>query len=250
MARAGGAQQTPRILGHHGRVSLSERAPRVLVVDDEENIRYLLTSALGHSGFEVAQANTGREALDGVKSFRPDAVLLDVMLPDLDGFEVCRRMRNDGEKVPVIFLTAHDATEDKVRGLTLGGDDYVTKPFSLEEVVARVRVILRRAGNDPAANSRLEFADLELDEDAYRVWRAGVTVELSPTEFKLLRFFLLNPDRVLSRAQILDHVWEYDFGGGANVVETYVSYLRKKLDRLGPPLIHTVRGVGYALRKP
>jgi two-component system, OmpR family, response regulator len=231
-------------------VSLSERAPRVLVVDDEENIRYLLTSALIHSGFEVAEASTGREALDGVKAFRPDAVLLDVMLPDLDGFEVCRRMRTDGERVAVIFLTAHDATEDKVRGLTLGGDDYVTKPFSLEEVVARVRVILRRAGNDPAANSRLEFADLEMDEDAYRVWRGGVAVELSPTEFKLLRFFLLNPDRVLSRAQILDHVWEYDFGGGANVVETYVSYLRKKLDRLGPPLIHTVRGVGYALRKP
>ncbi len=233
-----------------GSVSLSERAPRVLVVDDEENIRYLLTSALIHSGFDVAEASTGREALDGVKAFRPDAVLLDVMLPDLDGFEVCRRMRTDGDRVAVIFLTAHDATEDKVRGLTLGGDDYVTKPFSLEEVVARVRVILRRAGNDPAANSRLEFADLEMDEDAYRVWRAGEPVELSPTEFKLLRFFLLNPDRVLSRAQILDHVWEYDFGGGANVVETYVSYLRKKLDGLGPPLIHTVRGVGYALRKP
>ena len=231
-------------------MSLAERAPRVLVVDDEENIRYLLTSALTHSGFEVTTAGTGREALDAVKVFRPDAVLLDVMLPDLDGFEVCRRMRNDGDRVAVIFLTAHDATEDKVRGLTLGGDDYVTKPFSLEEVVARVRVILRRAGNDPGANSRLEFADLEMDEDAYRVWRAGEPVELSPTEFKLLRFFLLNPDRVLSRAQILDHVWEYDFGGGANVVETYVSYLRKKLDRLGPPLIHTVRGVGYALRKP
>jgi len=229
---------------------VTERAPRVLVVDDEENIRYLLASAMHHAGFEVAEAQTGRAALEGVRQFRPDAVLLDVMLPDLDGFEVCRRLRSDGDRTAVIFLTAHDATEDKVRGLTLGGDDYVTKPFSLEEVVARVRVVLRRAGIDPAANSRLEFADLEMDEDAYRVWRAGELVELSPTEFKLLRFFLLNPDRVLSRSQILDHVWEYDFGGGANVVETYVSYLRKKLDRHGPSLIQTVRGVGYALRKP
>jgi len=231
-------------------VTLTDRAPRVLVVDDEENIRYLLVSALNHAGFEVAEAQTGRAALDSVRLFRPDAVLLDVMLPDLDGFEVCRRLRSEGDRTAVIFLTAHDATEDKVRGLTLGGDDYVTKPFSLEEVVARVRVILRRAGVDPAANARLEFADLEMDEDAYRVWRAGQLIELSPTEFKLLRFFLRNPDRVLSRAQILDHVWEYDFGGGANVVETYVSYLRKKLDPLGPPLIQTVRGVGYVLRKP
>jgi two-component system, OmpR family, response regulator len=231
-------------------VTVSERVPRVLVVDDEENIRYLLTSALNHAGFEVGTAQSGREALDGVKVFRPDVVLLDVMLPDVDGFEVCRRMRTDGDRAAVIFLTAHDATEDKVRGLTLGGDDYVTKPFSLEEIVARVRVILRRAGVDPMANSRLAFADLEMDEDAYRVWRGGELVELSPTEFKLLRFFLLNPDRVLSRSQILDHVWEYDFGGGANVVETYVSYLRKKLDRDGPPLIQTVRGIGYALRKP
>jgi len=231
-------------------VTVTDRVPRVLVVDDEENIRYLLVSALKHAGFEVAEAHTGRAALEGVRLFRPDAVLLDVMLPDLDGFEVCRRLRAEGDRSAVIFLTAHDATEEKVRGLTLGGDDYVTKPFSLEEVVARVRVILRRAGVDPAANSRLEYADLEMDEDAYRVWRAGQLVELSPTEFKLLRFFLRNPDRVLSRSQILDHVWEYDFGGGANVVETYVSYLRKKLDPLGPPLIQTVRGVGYVLRKP
>ena len=228
----------------------SERAPRVLVVDDEENIRYLLVAALSHGGFEVAEAPAGRAALAAVKRFRPDVVLLDVMLPDLDGFEVCRRMRSDGDRTAVIFLTAHDATEDKVRGLTLGGDDYVTKPFSLEEVVARVCVILRRAGVDPLANSRLEFDDIEMDEDAYRVWRAGTLVALSPTEFKLLRYFLLNPDRVLTRAQILDHVWEYDFGGGANVVETYVSYLRKKLDPLGPSVIQTVRGVGYALRKP
>jgi len=233
-----------------GVIAPAPRTPKVLVVDDEENIRFLLSSALHHSGFEVTTAENGREALTEVKSFRPDAVLLDVMMPDIDGFEVCRRMRADGDRTAVIFLTAHDATEDKVRGLTLGGDDYVTKPFSLEEVIARVRVVVRRIGIDPGANSRLAFSDLEMDEDAYRVWRAGELIELSPTEFKLLRFFLLNPDRVLSRAQILDHVWEYDFGGGANVVETYVSYLRKKIDVLGPPLIQTVRGVGYALRNP
>jgi two-component system OmpR family response regulator len=224
------------------------RTPRVLVVDDEENIRYLLVTALRHAELEVAEAATGREALESAKDFRPDVLLLDVMLPDVDGFEVCRRLRSDGSAAPVIFLTARDATEDKVRGLSLGGDDYVTKPFSLEELVARVRVALRRSGADPTVPSRLEFADLEMDEDAHRVWRDGTAVEFSPTEFKLLRFFLLNPGRVLSRAQILDHVWEYDFGGVANVVETYVSYLRKKLDPLGEPLLHTVRGVGYVLR--
>ena len=233
-----------------GPVTATSRDPRVLVVDDEENIRFLLTSALHHAGFESAVAENGRQALAELKAFRPDAVLLDVMLPDLDGFEVCRRMRADGDRTAVIFLTAHDATEDKVRGLTLGGDDYVTKPFSLEEVVARVRVVLRRMGLDPSANARLSYLDLEMDQDAYRVWRGGDLVELSPTEFKLLRYFLLNPDRVLSRAQILDHVWDYDFGGGANVVETYVSYLRRKLDGSGPQLIQTVRGVGYALRSP
>jgi two-component system OmpR family response regulator len=224
------------------------RPPRLLVVDDEENIRYLLVTALRHAELEVAEAATGGEAIDTAREFRPDVLLLDVMLPDVDGFEVCRRMRSDGLRAPVIFLTARDATEDKVRGLSLGGDDYVTKPFSLEELLARVRVALRRSGAAPDARSRLEFADLEMDEDAHRVWRAGTPVELSPTEFKLLRFLLLNPGRVLSRAQILDHVWEYDFGGVANVVETYISYLRKKLDPLGDALIHTVRGVGYVLR--
>jgi two-component system OmpR family response regulator len=224
------------------------RPPRLLVVDDEENIRYLLVTALRHAELEVAEAATGRQAIDTAREFRPDVLLLDVMLPDVDGFEVCRRMRSDGLRAPVIFLTARDATEDKVRGLSLGGDDYVTKPFSLEELLARVRVALRRSGAAPDARSRLEFADLEMDEDAHRVWRAGTPVELSPTEFKLLRFLLLNPGRVLSRAQILDHVWEYDFGGVANVVETYISYLRKKLDPLGDALIHTVRGVGYVLR--
>jgi two-component system OmpR family response regulator len=170
------------------------------------------------------------------------------MLPDLDGFEVCRRLRTDGSGAPVIFLTARDATEDKVRGLSLGGDDYVTKPFSLEELLARVRVALRRSGFDDPAAGRLEFADLEMDEDAHRVRRGGTPVELSPTEFKLLRFFLLNPDRVLSRAQILDHVWEYDFGGESAVVDTYISYLRRKVDIADPKLIHTIRGVGFCLR--
>ncbi|MEI7592385.1 MAG: response regulator transcription factor [Actinomycetes bacterium] len=224
------------------------RAARVLVVDDEENIRFLLSSALSHAGFDVLTAGTGRQGLDELKAFQPDVALLDVMLPDIDGFEMCRRMRAESDRTAVIFLTARDATEDKVRGLTLGGDDYVTKPFSLEEVVARVRVVVRRMGLDQSATARITFGDIELDEDAYRVWRASEVIELSPTEFKLLRFFMLNPDRVLSRAQILDHVWQYDFGGGGNVVETYVSYLRKKLDRLGPSVIQTVRGVGYVMR--
>jgi len=220
----------------------------VLVVDDEENIRFLLGSALRHAGFEAEVAESGRQALEAVRLHRPDVILLDVMLPDLDGFEVCRRLRAESNRTPIVFLTAQGATEQKVRGLTLGGDDYVTKPFSLEVVIARVRVILRRAGLDPEAGSVLAYADLELDEEAYRVRRAGQLVELSPTEFKLLRYLLLNPGRVLSRSQILDHVWEYDFGGGGNVVETYISYLRKKLDPLGPSLIWTVRGVGYVLR--
>ncbi len=193
-------------------------------------------------------AASGREALGAVAETKPDLIVLDVMLPDLDGFEVCRRLRSDGVRVPVLFLTARDGMEDKVRGLTLGGDDYVTKPFSLEEVVARVRAILRRASGE-MPTSVLRFADLEMDEDAHIVRRAGTSVDLSPTEYKLLRYMLVNSGRVVTRAQILDHVWEYDFGGEATVVETYVSYLRKKLDPLGEPLIKTVRGVGYALRQ-
>lgn len=224
-----------------------ERPARVLVVDDEDNITFLLEAALRHFGFEVAVARTGREALAEIERFAPDVVLLDVMLPDLDGFEVLRRMRMDGVKAPVLFLTARDAVEDKVRGLTLGGDDYVTKPFSLEEVIARIQAMLRRQGM-AATSSKLAFADLEMDDDAHVVRRAGRVIDLSPTEYKLLRFLLLNAGRVLTRNQILDHVWEYDFGGQATVVETYISYLRKKIDRLGPPLIHTVRGVGYVLR--
>ena len=225
----------------------ADRKSRVLVVDDEENIAFLLDSALRHFGFEVRVAANGRDALREVGCFDPDVVLLDVMLPDLDGFEIVRRLRTDGRKVPVLFLTARDTVDDKVRGLTLGGDDYVTKPFSLEEVVARLQVILRRQGVG-SSSSRLVLADLEMDDDAHVVRRSGRAIDLSPTEYNLLRFLLLNAGRVLSRNQILDHVWQYDFGGHATVVETYVSYLRKKIDTLGPPLIHTVRGVGYTAR--
>jgi len=236
------------LAGHHGGVVELTPEGRVLVVDDEENIRFLLGSALRHAGFEADSAATGREALEAVRRHRPDVILLDVMLPDLDGFEVCRRLRAENDHTPIVFLTAQDATDQKVRGLTLGGDDYVTKPFSLEEVIARVRVSLRRVGLGRASSSVLTYADIEIDETAYRVRRGGQLVELSPTEFKLLRYLLVNAERVLSRAQILDHVWEYDFGGGGTVVETYISYLRKKLHPLGPPLIRTVRGVGYVLR--
>jgi two-component system OmpR family response regulator len=223
---------------------------RVLVVDDEENITDLVSTALRYEGFDVDVRANGRTALDAVAAFRPQLIILDVMLPDLDGFEMARRLQAEGRRVPILFLTARDATEDKVRGLTLGGDDYVTKPFSLEELVARVRAVLRRAEGDGAASAVLNFADLEMDDDTHEVFRDGSPVDLTATEYKLLRFLLSNPRRVLSKAQILDHVWEYDFGGDGNVVETYISYLRKKLDGLGPPLIHTVRGVGYSLRLP
>jgi len=220
---------------------------RVLVVDDEENITFLLSSALRHFGFAVDVAGDGRTALQAARAGGHDLILLDVMLPDLDGFEVCRRLRADGSRTPVLFLTAKDGTEDTVRGLTLGGDDYVTKPFSLEEVVARIQALLRRAGHDSGA-SILALADLEMDDDAHQVRRAGQRVELSLTEYKLLRYLLANAGRVVSKSQILDHVWEYDFGGNATVVETYVSYLRKKIDTVDPPLLQTVRGVGYTLR--
>jgi len=217
-------------------------------VDDEENITYLLGTALRHFGFIIETAASGRQALALGADFKPDLILLDVMLPDLDGFEVCRRLRDSGLRMPVLFLTARDATEDKVRGLTLGGDDYVTKPFSLEEVVARGRAILRRAGRVDADEPALRYLDLAMDDDAHQVRRCDELIDLSPTEYKLLRYLLANAGRVLSKAQILDHVWEYDFGGEATVVETYISYLRKKVDRFDPPLIQTVRGIGYALR--
>jgi len=221
---------------------------RVLVVDDEVNITELVAMALRYEQFTVETAHSGRDGLAAVASFRPDLVILDIMLPDIDGFEVARRMAADRLRVPIIFLSARDAAEDKVRGLTIGGDDYVTKPFSLEELVARVRAILRRAGQGAVATGRLVFADLEMDEDSHQVWRGGVELDLTPTEYNLLRYLLMNPRRVLSKAQIMDHVWDYDFGGEANVVETYISYLRKKIDTTGTPLIQTVRGVGYCLR--
>jgi two-component system OmpR family response regulator len=233
------------------RVERSEMAGagRILVVDDEPYITDLVSAALRYEGFDVDVASTGRQALSTAASSRHDLVVLDIMLPDMEGIEVCRRLRVDGAKVPVLFLTARDATEDKVAGLTVGGDDYVTKPFSLEELVARIRAILRRTrGSD--SSPRLEFADLVMDEDTHEVWRAGQLIELTATEFNLLRFLLANARRVLSKSQILDHVWQYDFGGDPNVVETYISYLRKKVDRFEPPLIHTIRGVGYSLRLP
>ena len=223
-------------------------SPRILVVDDEPSITDLVATVLRYEGFQVQTAATGRKALAAVTSFRPHLVVLDVMLPDLDGFEVQRRLAADGTRVPILFLTARDSTEDTVRGLTTGADDYVTKPFSLEELVARVRAILRRAGDDVAATGHLMFADLEMDEDTHEVWRGDRAIELSPTEFNLLRYLLLNAKKVVSKAQILDHVWRYDFGGDAGVVETYVSYLRRKVDVEKPNLIHTVRGVGYSLR--
>jgi len=225
---------------------------RLLVVDDEPNIVELLSVSLRYAGFEVDVARSGPEAVRVARVVNPDLLVLDVMMPGMDGFDVVRRLRADGVRVPVLFLTARDSTEDKISGLTLGGDDYVTKPFSLEEVIARIRAILRRfeveRANTPSA--RLAFADIELDEETHEVWKAGEIVSLSPTEFKLLRYFMQNNGRVLSKAQILDHVWNYDFGGDANVVESYVSYLRRKIDTTEPKLLHTLRGVGYTLRLP
>ena len=223
---------------------------RILVVDDEPNIVDVISMALRFEGFEVASAANGADAIAAVAAERPQLLVLDVMLPDIDGFEVARRLASARAEVPIIFLTARDSTEDGVHGLTVGGDDYVTKPFSLEELVARIRTILRRAGLRDQDSSTLAFADLELDEDTHEVARGGRPIELTATEFRLLRYLLLNPRRVLTRAQLLDHVWNYDFGGDARVLETYISYLRKKIDVDDPPLIHTVRGVGYSLRLP
>jgi two-component system OmpR family response regulator len=221
---------------------------RVLVVDDEQSITDAVATALRYEGFETREATTGRIAEKAIDEFRPDLVVLDVMLPDLDGFAIARRLRDGRQRTPVIFLTAKDATEDKLEGLAVG-DDYVTKPFSLAEMVARVRAVLRRTRAEDDEEV-LRFADLTLNEETREVWRGNEAVELTRTEFDLLRFFMLNPRRVLTKRQILDNVWHYDFGGDPNVVETYVSYLRKKLDRLGPPLIRTIRLVGYALREP
>lgn len=222
---------------------------RLLLVDDEDNLRSMLEAALLHSGFEVHPVASGRAALAAVPEVQPDLIVLDVMLPDLDGFDVCKRLRTSGVRTPVLFLTARDATEDKVRGLTLGGDDYLVKPFSLEELVARITAVLRRAGVDPTAPD-LRCGDLVMDDEAHLVTKAGQEVALSPTEHNLLRYLLLNRGRVVSKAQILDHVWDYDFGGDGGVVETYIGYLRRKLDTGDPKLIHTIRGVGYTLRAP
>jgi two-component system OmpR family response regulator len=227
----------------------AQAGARILVVDDEDSITQLLCTALRYEGFETASAASGREALTAAASFHPDLVLLDVMLPDLDGFEVHRRLTGgSAERMPVVFLTARRDTDDRIRGLTIGADDYVVKPFSLEELIARVRAVLRRTRASSEERRRLVFEDLELDEDTREVRRGGRLIELTPTEFSLLRYLLANSGRVLSKAQILDHVWNYDFGGDSNVVETYISYLRKKIDRSGEPLIHTMRGFGYSLR--
>jgi two-component system, OmpR family, response regulator len=226
---------------------------RILVVDDHPNIVDMLVTVLKFHGYTMSTAGTVAEALAVADRDQPDLVILDVMLPDGDGFELCRRLRADGHPVGIVFLTARDTRHDTVAGLTYGGDDYVTKPFAVDELVARVRAVLRRtvvsARTDPP-DSMLRYADLELDENAMLVRRAGRPIELSPTEFKLLRYLLLNPGRVLSRAQILDAVWSYDFGGGSKVVDTYIGYLRRKLEALGGPLITTHRGFGYALRVP
>ena len=224
---------------------------RVLVVDDEVNIAELISMALRYEGWAITTAHTGMKAVREAKDERPDAIVLDVMLPDIDGFEVLRRIRANQPEVPVLFLTARDAVEDRVAGLTAGGDDYVTKPFSIEELVARLRGLMRRAGARRVEDSNvLTVGDLELDEDSHEVWRDGDEIFLTATEFELLRFLMRNPRRVMSKAQILDRVWNYDFGGQANVVELYISYLRKKIDAGRAPMIHTMRGAGYVLKPP
>ncbi|MDN5704450.1 MAG: response regulator transcription factor [Yaniella sp.] len=222
---------------------------KLLVVDDEPNIRELLSTSLRFAGFDVIAASNGREALEAAEAHNPDLAVLDVMLPDMDGFSVTRKLRATGRHFPVVFLTARDETEDKVTGLTVGGDDYVTKPFSLDEVVARIRAVLRRTAPAEDDEAIMVVDDLELDDDAHEVRRGGDIIDLSPTEFKLLRYLMMNPNRVLSKAQILDHVWEYDFNGDASIVESYISYLRRKIDAGDrPKMIHTKRGVGYLLR--
>ena len=229
-----------------------DRAAKVLVVDDEENIRELLSVSLKFQGYQVQTAIDGPNALDISRTFRPDALILDVMMPGMDGFGLLKRLRADGIEAPALFLSARDSVADKVNGLTIGGDDYVTKPFSLEELVARLEVLLRRSGfgDQPAEPSRIRFADIELDDESHEVFKDGVPVALSPTEFTLLRYFMVNAGTVLSKPRILDHVWSYDFGGDVNVVESYVSYLRRKVDTGPKQLIHTLRGVGYVMREP
>ena len=223
---------------------------RVLVVDDEPNIVDIVSMALRYNDYDVVTANSGREALEAVSASKPDMIVLDVMMPELDGFEVAKRLGEQRSDIPILFLTARDTTDDKVRGLTIGGDDYMTKPFSVEELLARIGTILKRSGRGRKEDGPLTFLDLELDDETREVFRGGNAIELTDTEFRLLRYLMTNPRRVLTRGQILDHVWEYDFAGDARVLETYISYLRRKLDLYGPGLIITVRGVGYALREP
>jgi two-component system OmpR family response regulator len=229
-------------------VTSSIGAKRILVVDDEPSIVDAVATSLRYEGFDVREATTGRGALDSAKERLPDLIVLDIMLPDFDGLEVTRRLRALGIEAPVLFLTARDSVRDRIAGLSVGADDYVTKPFALAEIVARTRAILRRTSGEPERHQTLQFADVEMDESAHEVRRAGVPIQLTVTEYNLLRYFLLNPRHVLSKMEILDYVWHYDFQGNANVVETYVGYLRKKLDPHGPPLIHTIRQVGYILR--
>lgn len=232
-------------------VTTSPPEAKLLVVEDEPNIRELLATSLRFAGFEVHVAADGATAIKQANTHQPDLVVLDVMLPDMDGFTVTRRLRDSGRILPIVFVTARDSVEDKVKGLTVGGDDYVTKPFSLEEVVARIRAVLRRTRGENADDAAtLRFHDLELDEDSHEVRRGKRAIEVSPTEFKLLRYLMLNPNRVLSKAQILDHVWDYDFRGQSGIVESYISYLRRKVDVEEPALIQTRRGVGYVLRLP
>jgi len=233
------------------RLTRADGSPiRAVVVDDEDSLTDLLSMALRYEGWDVRLASDGQHALSTIREFRPDVVVLDIMLPDIDGLTVLSRLRADNIQVPILFLTAKDSVDDRVAGLTVGGDDYVTKPFSLEELVARLRGLIRRSSLalSVAEDSRLEVGDLELDEDSYEVRRGGTLVELTATEFELLRFLMRNPRRVLSKAQILDRVWSYDFGGRSSVVEIYISYLRKKIDSLGPAMIHTVRGFGYVIK--
>jgi two-component system OmpR family response regulator len=225
-------------------------ANRILVVDDEPSLVDAVSTALRYEGFEVHEETNGHRALTSAVQIEPDLIVLDVMLPDLDGFQVLKRLRSAGIDAPVLFLTARDTLEDKAAGFAAGADDYLTKPFSLAEMVMRIRAILKRTGALSDADSVLRFADLELDVDGHHLTRGGVPIELTATEFSLLQYFMSNPGIVLSKTQILNHVWHYDFGGDSNVCETYVSYLRKKLSKHGPPLIHTIRLVGYVLRKP
>jgi len=231
-------------------VTVESPSARILVVDDEPNIADLLSAALSFEGYQVGVASTGAEAMEQVRTFRPNLVMLDVMLPDFDGTEVCRRLRNRGEQMPIVFLTARDATQEKVEGLSMG-DDYVTKPFSIEELMARVGAILRRAGEIAAADTAtMRFADLTMNVDTHEVWRDDQAIDLTATEFNLLGYLLENARRVSSKSELLDNVWGFDFRGDPNIVETYISYLRKKIDDREPPLIHTIRRVGYTLRLP